>query len=239
MFEILVLAAALATGVPDAATLLKQADAPRQSFLHSTLHVRITVEQPEGAAQTGEFDVLLGDENQQLVIFRDEQNKGRKFLTVGDKSWLIVPGSKNPIAVTANQRMLGASSFADIGRVRLATDYTGTLRPGTEACGDAGQSCHVVDILSIQKSAPYASGTLWIESGGLLRRAIYRLASGKAAKEIMYRYTDVNGATVPAGLTLTDLLQPEKTGKTRLDYLDHQPAEHPASTFDPRQQVKR
>lgn len=239
MFEILLLGTALAAGLPDAATLLKQADAPRLAFLHSTVHMRITVEQQDGAPQTGEFDVLLGDEDQQLVLFRDKQNKGRKFLTVGDKSWLIVPGSKNPIAVTANQRLLGASSFADIARVRLATDYAGTLRPGTETCGDAGKLCHVVEISSVLKSAPYASGTLWIDDGGLLRRAIYRLASGKAAKEIVYRYADNDGITVPAGLTLTDLLLPDRTGKTTLDYLDRHPAEHPASTFDPRQQVKR
>ncbi len=239
MFEILLLGTALAAGLPDAATLLKQADAPRQGFLHSTLRLRVTVERPDEPPQTGEFDVLLGDEDQQLVLFRDKQNKGRKFLTVGDKSWLIVPGSKNPIAVTANQRLLGASSFADIARVRLATDYAGTVQPGLEACGDAGQTCHVVEISSLLKSAPYASGTLWIGADGLLRRAIYRLASGKAAKEIVYRYTDSHGVTVPAGLTLADLLLPDKTGKTTLDYLDRQPTEHPASTFDPRQQVRR
>ena len=239
MFEALLFSAVLAAEPPDTATLLKQADAPRLTLLHNTLRIRATVEQPDGAAQTGEFDVLLGNEDQQLVLFRDKQNKGRKFLTVGDKSWLIVSGAKNPIAVTANQRMLGASSFSDIARVRLATDYTGTLRSGTEACGDAGQICHVVEISSITKSAPYASGTLWIDGSGLLRKAVYRLASGKPAKEIVYRYTDQNGVTVPAGLTLTDLLLPGTAGQTLLDYLDRQPAEHPASTFDPRQQANR
>ncbi len=239
MFEVLLFGAALAAEIPDAATLLKQADAPRQTFLDSTLRVRATVEREDDAPQIGEFDVHLGNDDQQLVVFRDKKNRGRKFLMVGDKAWLIVPGSKNPIAVTANQRMLGASSFADIARVRLSQDYSGALRPGMEPCGEPAQPCRVVDITATIKTAPYASGTLWIDGAGMLRKALYKLASGKPAKEILYRYKDHNGVTLPAGLTLTDLLLPDKTGTTTLDYLDHRPTRHPAATFDPRQQVKR
>lgn len=240
MFEVLMFSAALAAEMPDAAALLKQADAPRLAFLHSTLRVHAGVEQEDGEPQSGEFDVHLGNDDQQLVVFRDRKNKGRKFLMVGDKAWLIVPGSKHPIAVTANQRMLGASSFADIARVRLSQDYSGDLRPGMEPCGEPAQPCRVVDITATVKTAPYAGGTLWIDGSGLLRRAVYKLASGKPAKEIGYRYKETgDGRSVPAGLTLTDLLLGDRTGKTTLDYLDHRPARHPPSTFDPRQQVKR
>ena len=59
------------------------------------------------------------------VVFTPQESS--KFLMVGDKAWLIVPGSKNPIAVTANQRMLGASSFADIARVRAGQRVTFTI----------------------------------------------------------------------------------------------------------------
>ena len=239
MFEVLLISAALAAEIPGAAALLKQADAPRRAFLHSTLRVRATIEQEEGAPQTGEFDIYLGNEDQQLVVFRDKRSKGRKFLTVGDKAWLIVSGSKNPIAVSANQRLLGASSFADIARVRLSRDYTGSLRSGIEPCGEPAQPCRVLDISATVKTAPYASGTLWIDGSGLLRKALYKLASGKPAKEIIYRYKDGNSGTVPAGLTLTDLLMSDKSGKTTLEYLEHHPTQHPSATFDPQQQIKR
>jgi len=240
MFEVLLITAALAAGQPEAAALLKQADAPRQFFLHSTVRMRATLEHEDGTSQTGEFDVYLGNEDQQLVVFRDKRSQGRKFLTVGDKSWLIVPGSKNPISVTASQKMMGASSFADIARVRLATDYTGALRPGIEPCGEPARPCRVVDITATVKTAPYASGTLWIDGDGFLRKAIYKLASGKPAKEIRYRYRESDaGRPIPAGLTLIDLLFSNNTGKTTLEYLDHRPARHPASLFDPQQQLKR
>lgn len=237
MFEALLLAAALAAELPDSAALLKQADGPRQALLHSKLQVRVSVEEDNRVTQSTELDVYLGDEDQQLVVFRDKKNQGRRFLTVGDKSWLIVPGSKNPIPVTANQRMVGASSFSDLARVRLGLDYTGTVRPGTEPCGE--QRCRVTDITATAKSAPYASGTLWTDGDGRLRKAIYRLASGKPAKEIDYRYrTAGDGRTVPAGMTLNDLLVLEQPGKTTIEYLRHTPTRHPPATFDPQQQVK-
>lgn len=238
MFETLLLAAAIAADLPDAAALLDAADTPRRALLHSVVRLRATVQPDDAPAQSGEFDLYLGGEDEHLVVFRDKKNKGRKFLLRGDKSWLIVPGSKNPIAITANQRMLGASSFADLARVRLAQDYTGSLRPELEPCGQPAQPCRVVEIAATVKSAPYASGTLWIDAAGLMQKAVYRLASGKAAKEIVYRYRDDNGRTLPAGLSLRDLLLPDNPGKTTLEYLDVRPAEHPAGWFNPESQVK-
>jgi hypothetical protein len=233
MFEVLLLAAAFAAETPDTAALLRQVDAPRQAFLHSTVRMRVTIEPEDATPPTSsEFDVYLGNEDQQLVVFRDKRNPGRKFLMVGDKSWLIVPGSKNPIAVTASQRMLGASSFADIARVRLGQDYTGALRPEREPCGDPARPCRVMDITARVKSAPYAAGTLWIDDSGFLRKAVYKLASGKPAKEIIYRYRTRDGETVPAGLTLVDLLLPDPNGKTTIEYLERRAAVHPASLFE-------
>ena len=239
MFEALLLGAALAANL-DPSALLKTADAPRQAFLHSIVRVRATTTEAGQPARSGEFDLYLGNSDQQLVVFRDKRNKGHKFLMRGDKAWLIVPGSAHAIAVSPNQRMFGAMSYTDIARVRLAQDYTGSLRPGMEPCGEPAQPCRVLDITASVKSTPYASGTLWIDGEGLLRKAIFALASGKPAKEISYRYTETpDGKPVPSGLTLIDLLLPDKTARTTLDYLRRQPAELPASTFDPVQQLKR
>lgn len=238
MFEVLLLATALAANL-DPSALLQSADAPRQAFLHSIVQVHATTTEAGKPPRSGEFDLYLGNEDQQLVVFRDKHNKGRKFIMHGDKAWLIVPGSAHPIAVTPSQRMFGAMSYTDIARVRLAQDYTGSLRPGMEPCGEPAQPCRVLDITATVKFAPYASGTLWIDGEGLLRKAIFALASGKPAKEIAYRYTETPGGTlVPAGLTLVDLLLPDKTARTTLEYLRRQPADLPASTFDPEQQLK-
>lgn len=238
MFEILLLSAVLAAE-PDAAALLQSADAPRQGLLHSIVKVRATVQQADKPSQIGDFDLYLGGDDEQLVVFRDKRNKGRKFLMRGDKAWLIVPGSQHPIAVTANQRMLGTLSYTDIARVRLAQDYRGVLLPGMQPCGEPAQPCRVVEITANTRSAPYASGTLWIDGDGLLRKAVYALASGKQAKKITYRYVDKDGRLQPARMTVIDLLLPDKRDETTLEYLDHRPAEHPTATFDPEQQIQR
>ena len=238
MFESLLLSAALAAEL-DAAALLQAADAPRQGLLHSIVKVRATVHQADKPPQTSDFDLYLGNDGEQLVVFRDKKNKGRKFLMRGDKAWLIVPGSQHPIAVTANQRMLGSMSYTDIARVRLAQDYSGVLQPGMQPCGEPAQPCRVLDITANTKSAPYASGTLWIDGDGLLRKAVYVLASGKPAKQIAYHYVDKDGRMQPARLTVTDLLLSSQNGETTLEYLDHRPAEHPTTLFDPEQQIER
>lgn len=238
MFEALLLATALAADL-DPAAMLKTADAPRQAFLHSSLRLRATIEQADKPKQTGEFDLHIGNDDQQLVVFRDQRQKGRKFLILADKAWLIVPGAKNPVAVTPNQRMMGAMAFTDIARVRLASDYTGALRPGMEPCGEPAQPCRVMDITATGKTAPYASGVLWIDGDGLLRRAVYALASGKPAKEISYRYRDNLGQLEPSGMTLVDLLMPANSAKTVLEIVSRRPVQHPAAMFDPQEQVKR
>lgn len=237
MFEAVLLAAALGTD-PDPAALLRSADAPRQAFLHSSLRLRATIEPPDGPARTGEFDLHIGRDDQQLVVFRDPQRKDRKFLILADRAWLIVPGAKNPVAVTPNQRMLGAIAYTDIARVRLASDYTGSLRAGTEPCGEPAQPCRVMDITATTRTAPYASGVLWIDGDGLLRRAVYALASGKPAKAIDYRYRDHLGQTELSGMTLVDLLMPDGSASTVLEIVSRRPATHPAALFDPQQYIR-
>lgn len=238
MFEALLLTAALAADL-DPAAMLKTADAPRQAFLHSSLRLRATIEQADKPSQTGEFDIHIGNDDQQLVVFRDKRQKGRKFLIVGDRAWLLVPGARNPVAVTPNQRMMGAMAFTDIARVRLSSDYIGTLRPGMEPCGEPAQPCRVMDITATIKTAPYASGALWIDGDGLLRKAVYALASGKPAKEISYRYRDNLGQLEPSGMTLVDLLMPGSNATTMLEIVSRRSVQHPAAMFDPQEQVKR
>ena len=118
----------------DAHALLVRADAPRQLFLKTKVKVRATMTHGDKPDSVSDLELYIGDEDHQLVLFKDSKAKGRKFLMRCDKSWLLVPGSKHPVAISANQRMLGNLSFADLARINLATDYSGQVRPGLEAC---------------------------------------------------------------------------------------------------------
>ena len=221
----------------EAAHLLASADAPRRLFLGSRVLVRATISLPDKDDQVSELELLIGNEDQQLVIFHDSSKAaGRKFLMLGDKSWLLVPGSRHPIAISPNQRMLGSMSFADLGRINLTRDYSATLRNVTETCAADGSTdsapCRVLDIQASARGAPYAAGSLWINQDGLAVRAVFSLPSGKPAKAIEHQYVRKNGVWAPARSTVQDLLSRGKPMMTTLEYLQHQPTSFSAETFD-------
>jgi hypothetical protein len=220
----------------DAHALLVRADAPRQQFLNARISVRATLSRGDKPESVSHLELHIGDEDHQLVLFKDSKAKGRKFLLRGDKSWLLVPGSKHPVAISANQRMLGNISFADLARINLATDYSGRVRPDLEPCptldGPGSAVCRVVDISANTRRAPYASGTLWIDGRGLAVHTVFALASGKPARAVDHGYVQHGAAWILKRTVIKDLLSGEDS-ITALDYLDHQPARYSEATFDP------
>jgi hypothetical protein len=222
---------------PDAHALLLRADTPRQQFLNSRVSVRATLSHDDKPGSVSDLELLIGDESHQLVLFKDSKAKGRKFLMRGDKSWLLVPGSKHPVAISPNQRMLGNISFADLARINLADDYTGRVRPDLEACathaGAGTAVCRVVDIRANTRRAPYASGTVWLDGRGLAVHAVFALASGKPARAVHHDYVRQGSAWILKRTVIKDLLSGGNSAGTTLEYLDHQSARFTEATFDP------
>jgi hypothetical protein len=225
------------TPVPemDAHALLVRADTPRQQFLNTKVTVRATLPHGDKPETVSDLELYIGDADHQLVQFKDSKAKGRKFLMRGDKSWLLVPGSKHPVAISPNQRMLGNISFADLARINLAADYTGHLRPGLEACatldGPGAAVCRVVDISANTRRAPYASGTVWIDGRGLAVHALFALASGKPARAVDHDYAQHGATWILKRTVIKDLLSGGNA--TTLEYLDHQPAHFTQESFEP------
>jgi len=200
--------------------MLESADAPRKALLNSEVAVHAIVFQAGTPNQTFDMKVYIGSAERELVVFTGGKERGRKFLMSGNKTWLLVPGSKHPIAISPNQRMAGSFSFSDLARIRLSADFTGTLRAQAEACGvsDAPQTCNVIDVTAKSRSAPYASGTLWIDTHGVLRRAVFALPSGKPAKQVEYHYRRSGGALMLSEMEITDMIMPLRRIITRLEY---------------------
>ncbi len=221
----------------DAHALLVRADTPRQQYLNAKVSVRATLVRGDKPETVSELELYIGDEDHQLVLFKDSKAKGRKFLMRGDKSWLLVPGSKHPVAISANQRMLGNISFADLARINLATDYTGRVRPDLQACptldGPGSAVCRVVDISANTRRAPYASGTIWIDGRGLVMHTVFALASGKPARAVDHAYVQQGVVWILKRTVIKDLLSGENSATTALDYVDYQPAHFTQDTFDP------
>jgi hypothetical protein len=216
---------------------LARADAPRQAYIGSVVQVRATQSTADAPDVVHHLELAIGDAQRQVVRFTDARDQGKKFLLRGDRSWLLVPGTRHPIPISPNQRMLGNIAYADIARVQWARDYTGRLRAAAEPCADdAAHSealCQVVDITARASHVPYAAGSLWIDARGLAVRALFVLASGKAARAVRLHYRRADERWLLARMEIDDLLSGAAVRRTTLEYLDYRPTTFDDRVFDP------
>jgi len=231
-------AAAAASGAdPSPAELqawLQAVDDARTAFGEAKITARATQSRDGKAEGSADFEVYMKGRDHALVIFRGGKNDGRKALTVGQRMWLIVPGAENPVPVSPNQRLMGGASFGDVARMRFAEDFTASLRPGTETVG--GHVCRVVDLTASAPRTPYPRITLWLDAGGehLPRKLLFLLSSGKEAREVEFTgFKTIGGRTVVSEMQIHDLIGPNASTVTRLEYRDIQPARIDDAIFTP------
>lgn len=199
----LALSAAVAAAAPSPEELLHAADAPHDAFGEGVIRLRVTANERGKKPVENVLDLYVKGSDRNLCVFRDGKQKGRKILTLTDRVWLIVPGASHPIPVSSSQRLMGAASFGDIARMRFADVYDATLRPDEETVGDT--PCRVLDLKAKAPHAPYASGVLWAgRDDGLARRLRLRLASGKEAKEVVFK--NYGAASRVGTMEIRDLL---------------------------------
>jgi hypothetical protein len=217
------LASALfAAGADDAQVRkwLEQVDAVRNAFSEAIISARAVHVVDGKVAGTADFDVYRKGSDRALLIFRGGKNSGRKVLTSGDKMWLIVPGSRNAVPISANQRLLGGASFGDVAKLRFSEDYTAVLK-GTETL--EGLECDVLELTARSPRAPYPRLTLWLdEKQRLPRQVVFYLPSGKPLRKVTFtKFREVRGKTVVAEMEVRELLGKDSPGVTRLEYLDY------------------
>src|SRR5215470_9862998 len=164
MFRVLALAAALAAAPTDAdvKAWLTGVDQARQAFGEAKITARATQIVGGKTVGTADFDIYVKGRDHALIVFRGGKNNGRKALTVGEKMWLIIPGTENPVPITKNQRLMGGASFGDVASMRLAEDYTAVLRPEQENVGN--RPAYVLDLTAKSPKASYPKVTLWLDA---------------------------------------------------------------------------
>ncbi len=214
----------------DAVALLAAADAARAPYHSGRVTIRVTDDRAGRHATDGEIEVLFGGEDVMLAIFRSGKQAGRRLLTKGDRTWLLVPGARNPIPMNRQQRLAGAASIADLARLDLAGDYKPTIRDELETID--GQSCQVLDLAAASSATGYPTAVLWIDAEqNLPRRLLLRLASRKEAKRLDFiAYRVHGGAPSLARLEIRDLIA-KRAGVTTLEFLGHDPAPIDPSWF--------
>jgi hypothetical protein len=180
-----------------------------------------------------DFDVYTKGRDKALIVFRGGKNSGRKILTNGDRMWLLVPGASNPLPITANQRLMGGASVADVARLRFADDYTAAARPGSENV--EGRATRVLDLTAKSGKAPYPKVVLWYDPAAKLPvKVLFSLPSGKEAKEVVFSgFGTSHGKTTVTRMDIRDLLGRDSNVTTRLEYRDYKPAKLSDEIFTP------
>ena len=218
---------------PDINKWLQTADATRNAFDQAIITARASQVVDGKVTGATDFEIYTKGRDRGVIVFKSGGNAGRKVLTNGPRMWILVPGASRPIPVTANQRLLGGASMADVASLRFAVDFTPTLRPGSETVG--GKSCRVLDLTARAPSAPYPQVVLWWnEDERLPAKVLFFLPSGKEAKEVTFtKFSRKAGKVVVSEMEIRDLLSKDPHAITRLEYTDYRPAKLDDALFTP------
>jgi hypothetical protein len=133
------------------------------------------------------------------------KEKGRSVLVLGDQMWLLLPGSKRPVKVTPQQRMMGPAAGGDVARTRFREDYT-VQGVGEEAL--EGRACWKLQLAARRPSISARQVLLWVaREGGLPLKAEFYLASGKLARTATFGpCVQAHGQPVLAWLSIEEPL---------------------------------
>ena len=231
----LLLAALPASGQSpsDVQSLVAAVDATRNVFEEAIITARATQLVDGKPAGSADFDVYVKGRDRGLIVFRGGKNGGRKVLTNGDRMWLLVPGSTNPVPITANQRLLGGASFGDVARLRFSEDYTAKATGETESA--AGRNCVVLDLTAKSPKVSFPRVRLSVdEKEKVPCRVRFFLASGKEVRTVTFtKFRREAGKTVVSEMEVRELLGAASRAVTLLEYRDYRLARLDPRIFTP------
>jgi outer membrane lipoprotein-sorting protein len=113
-----------------------------------------------------------------------QKEKGRAVLLLGDQMWLLLPGTKRPVKVTPQQRMMGPAAGGDVARTRFREDYT---VQSLDLRNLDGRDCWRLELVAKRPSLSARQVLLWVAKEGFLPlKAEFHLASGKLARTALF-----------------------------------------------------
>jgi hypothetical protein len=221
----LLLAASAAAQQPNLKVdeLLALADRPWRAFPEAVIHATVTVLEDGKVAQTAEMEIYRKPPDSSLVEFTAGTQKGRKVLTVGANVWLIVPGARNAVPVSANQRLMGGAGLADLAGLRFSDLAATPLEPVEQIDGTA---CDVLELHGKGTGTAKASERLWLDRAEHLpRKLLLLLPSGKPVRELYFEgYAIESGTPVVSQMRIVDLLVTARRTETRVVFSKYRKA---------------
>ncbi len=159
--------------------LLTAVDKLRHPWPSFTVEIELT-----SAKASQHWKVTARENGDARVEGLSEKEKGRAVLVLGDAMWLLLPGTKRPIKVTPQQKLLGPAAGGDIARTRFAVDYS-VKEKGDEVLD--GAACWRLALVAKRPSTSFRTASLWVAKNGIRPlKAEFFLPSGKLAKTAIF-----------------------------------------------------
>ncbi|HJW43647.1 MAG TPA: outer membrane lipoprotein-sorting protein [Geothrix sp.] len=166
--------------VPGGEELLARVDRLRHPWPSFT--VELTVKDANASAQR--WKVSARDNGDARLDGLSDKEKGRSVLMLGDQMWLLLPGTRRPLKVTPQQRMMGSAAGGDVARTRFRQDYA-VQKVAEDSL--AGQACWRLDLSARSAATSARTVRLWVTRDRQLPlRADFHLASGKLARTALF-----------------------------------------------------
>ena len=170
-----------------------------------------------------------GETYKALVKFLSPANqKGRLLLLNDNIFWLYIPGTRHPIRISPQQRLIGKVSYGDLVAVNFLYDYV--PESITEASID-NDLCYVLQLKARRKTVSYQKITYWIEKKTYRpHKAHYYTISGRHLKTLMFKdYQPRLKKIRPTKMVISDKLNPDIV--TVMAFKDIQPVNNADSMF--------
>lgn len=198
---LLLCAASLAAQGPETARaeeILARVDRLRHPWPAFTVELTVATEK---ASQR--WRVAAREDGDARLDGLSDKEKGRAVLLRGDDMWLLLPGTKRPLKVTPQQRLLGSAAGGDVARTRFSEDYRAE---GMAEASFEGRPCWCLDLVARRPALSARTVRLWVaRNDGAPLRAEFHLASGKLARTADFAPpARAQGRPVLQGMTLTE-----------------------------------
>lgn len=208
---------------------LQQVDAVRAPQSAFTFKVAVTA--PDGDQL--KLAVRVADEERGLIRYLEpRRSAGRSVLFVGRNMWVYVPGTRQVLRISPQQRVMGGAASADIARMVYSVDYS--LETVEELPEEGGERRWRLALSKRSKGAAYARIVL-VAAGEDLRplEASFHASSGRRHLKTAFfeGYREVLGRSRPTVLRLVDHLNGDE--ETLLEYSDFALEDTPDAWFQP------